>query len=160
MLIFTDGWNLRPPLYGPRELLNWTRYPLFTCISPLSSTQETLDLIWRSGSVRHFTTAFFRYFSSLSKNGFIDFKTSFTAWWYSTSPGLKFFTSYISFSVSNIFFTLTCVKVWESIYVIIPQSLKKDTTATSASPHKSYSIQSRPTKHWFFYLAIRLNKIS
>ena len=27
----TEGWNRRPPLYGPRALLNCTLYPRFTC---------------------------------------------------------------------------------------------------------------------------------
>lgn len=74
----TLGWNLRPPLYGPRAELNWTRYPRLTCscfqdvhlsimlpwwrcprammirmgtshTSPLSSSQRTRNWTTRSG---------------------------------------------------------------------------------------------------------------
>lgn len=43
------GWNLRPPLYGPRAELNCTRYPRLTCGSPLSSSQTTRNWMMRSG---------------------------------------------------------------------------------------------------------------
>ena len=52
ILKLTDGWNLRPPLYGPIAELNCTLNPLLTCISPLSSTQGTLNIICLSGSTK------------------------------------------------------------------------------------------------------------
>ena len=77
---YTDGWNLRPPLYGPIALLNCTRYPLFTCTLPLSSTHGTRNIITRSGSTRRSNKASLRYFSSFaSTTGFKDSSTSFTA---------------------------------------------------------------------------------
>ena len=41
MLRFTVGWKRRPPLYGPRALLNWTRKPRLTWVTPLSSCHGT-----------------------------------------------------------------------------------------------------------------------
>ena len=45
----TVGWNLSPPLYGPKAELNCTRYPRLTCNWPLSSSQHTRNWITRSG---------------------------------------------------------------------------------------------------------------
>src|SRR5690606_15167758 len=55
----TDGWKRIPPLYGPIAPLNCTRYPMFTCTLPLSSTHGTRNVKTRSGStIRSIIPAF------------------------------------------------------------------------------------------------------
>lgn len=48
-LRLTVGWNLNPPLYGPRALLNCTRYPRLTWTWFLSSSQTTRNWMTLSG---------------------------------------------------------------------------------------------------------------
>ena len=77
----TDGWNLKPPLYGPIALLNCTRYPLLTCTTPLSSIHGTRKEIILSGSTRRSRIERLRYFSSFfSITTLRESRTSFTAW--------------------------------------------------------------------------------
>src|SRR5215470_6769907 len=48
---FTEGWNRRPPLYGPMALFISMRNPRFTWTCPASSTHGTRNISTRSGSM-------------------------------------------------------------------------------------------------------------
>ena len=61
----TVGWNLRPPLYGPRAELNWTRKPRLAWHSPLSFSQVTRNWMTRSGMAE--TARALRYSGFFSK---------------------------------------------------------------------------------------------
>mmetsp|Transcript_19807 Transcript_19807/g.55059 ORF Transcript_19807/g.55059 Transcript_19807/m.55059 type:complete len:212 (-) Transcript_19807:525-1160(-) len=74
---FTEGWNLRPPLYGPRVEENCTRKPRLTCVAPSSSTHGTRKTIIRSGSAMRSKTAMNS--GRLAKTGAMVSITSFTA---------------------------------------------------------------------------------
>ncbi len=77
---FTEGCKRRPPLYGPMALLNCTRYPVFTCTCPLSSTHGTRNLNCLSGFTRRSRRASLLYFSSLASITTLrDSSTSLTA---------------------------------------------------------------------------------
>ena len=103
MPMFTDGWSLIPPLYGPIALLNCTRNPLLTWTCPLSSTQGTRNRICLSGSTSLSRRASLRYFSSLASTiGFSDSNTSFTAWWNSGCAGFFSTTFAITSSTYDI----------------------------------------------------------
>ena len=102
---FTEGCKRSPPLYGPIALLNCTRYPVFTCTCPLSSTQGTRNLNCLSGFTRRSRRASFLNLSSLASITVLnDSKTSFTAWWNSGSAGFCATTFAITSSTYDIFF--------------------------------------------------------
>ena len=65
----TDGWNLKPPLYGPIAELNCTRKPRLTCHFPASSCQGTRNWMARSGSVIISTKLCSKISGCSSKNG-------------------------------------------------------------------------------------------
>ena len=83
----TEGWKRMPPLYGPIALLNCTRYPKLTCISPLSSTQGTRKVKIRSGSTNRSMILAFSNSGCWLYTSSIERRTSFTACKYSFSPG-------------------------------------------------------------------------
>ncbi len=47
--ISTDGWNLRPPLNGPRESSCWTRYPMKFASEPSSRRMFSSTRTSRAG---------------------------------------------------------------------------------------------------------------
>ena len=109
ILKFTDGWNLRPPLYGPIAELNCTLNPLFIWISPLSSIQGTLNIICLSGSTKRsniFSSTYVGFFSNTGTN---EVNTSSTVWWNSPCPGFFAFTS--SITCSTICFTFFSILI-------------------------------------------------
>ena len=76
---FTEGWKRRPPLYGPRALLNSTRKPRLMCTSPRSSSHGTRKMIWRSGSQIRSMIFASAYSGCLSRAGMMLSSTSRTA---------------------------------------------------------------------------------
>ncbi len=96
----TDGWNLKPPLYGPIALLNCTRYPRFTCTSPLSSTHGTRNVMIRSGSTMRSIIFAFSNSGCWLYTSLMEIRTSFTACKYSNSPGCFCSSCCIIFSTS------------------------------------------------------------
>jgi len=102
ILRVTDGWNRRPPLYGPIALFIPILYPRFTCTCPWSSIQGTRNIITRSGSVILSKIAAWRYSGFRSSTDWTLSKTSFTAWWNSFSPGSL---SFITLKMSDIYIT-------------------------------------------------------
>ena len=97
---FTDGWNLNPPLYGPIAELNCTRYPMFTCTSPLSSTHGTRNVSTRSGSTIRSIILAFSNSGCWLYTSFTERSTSLTACRYSSSPGCFCSSCCIIFSTS------------------------------------------------------------
>lgn len=73
----TDGWNLRPPLYGPIAELYYTLKPRLISTSPLSLIHGTLKMITLSGS--NILSKIGIYFGSASRIGVSDSKISVTA---------------------------------------------------------------------------------
>src|SRR5690606_4733841 len=90
---YAEGWNRRPPLYGPRAELNSTRNARLIRTRPASSTHGTRKMIWRSGSQIRSRTAASTYCGCFRSTGPRESKTSRTAWWNSASPGLRRSTS-------------------------------------------------------------------
>lgn len=86
---FTEGWKRRPPLYGPRALLNSTRKPRLTWTRPLSSVHGTRKMICRSGSISRSTRPGSAYSGRAASTGASVSSTSRAAWWNSGSAGLR-----------------------------------------------------------------------
>ena len=87
---FTEGWNRRPPLYGPSAELNSTRKPRLICtlagvVDPRHAEDDLplgLAEPLEDGGVHVLGVPVAAPGSRLSK-------TSLTAWWNSPSPGLR-----------------------------------------------------------------------
>jgi hypothetical protein len=76
----TEGWNRRPPLYGPIALFISIRKPRLIWTVPRSSTHGTRNITTRSGSMIRSRILLWRYSGWRSRTIASDSATSCTAW--------------------------------------------------------------------------------